>query len=447
MIYTRKLDLQLFTEGGSAAGGGEGGESEADVQIGETLEDGTVVDANLASSMREDADMYPARKQQANAQGRRQSGEKGQQAEAGGEPTPEEWAEAKKRFAKFYGNDVQSAVKDRFKNQDDANKKLESMNPMIEALMKKTGAESVEELQNLILNDDSLYQEEADAMGMPVEQYKTFTMLRISKMYAHSELVPDIYKISATNEEEKAVANCMIAIELSQRMCVSAFTIMQNMTPIQGRPTFASKFIISRVNSCGRFKSLKFKYREKGNLGIVSYTIFEKTWTVNQKTNKGYYVSTPVTKTFDGTHVMDIECIAYTTAVDDPDNILESEPVSLRTAVEEGWYTKNNSKWQTIPRQMLVYRAASFWVSKNAPELMMGMKSTEETQDIVDIDYVDVTNQNAEKQQEHIVTVDTADFGGDKTVKHTVETESGEIIEVETGEIINNDNNPANPGF
>ena len=25
------------------------------------------------------------------------------------------------------------------------------------------------------------------------------TMLRISKMYAHSELVPDIYKISATN--------------------------------------------------------------------------------------------------------------------------------------------------------------------------------------------------------------------------------------------------------
>lgn len=178
MIYTRRLDLQLFTEGGSAAGGGEGGGSEADVQIGETLEDGTVVDANLASSMREDADMYPTRKQPANAQGRRRSGESGQQAESGEEPTPEEWAEAKKRFAKFYGNDVQSAVKDRFKNQDDANKKLESMNPMLEALMKKTGAESVEELQNLILNDDSLYQEEADAMGMPVEQYKVYKQLQ-----------------------------------------------------------------------------------------------------------------------------------------------------------------------------------------------------------------------------------------------------------------------------
>ena len=114
MIEKRRLDLQLFTEGGSATDGGEGGGSEAEVQIGDVLEDGTVVDANLASSMRENADMYPTRKRAAHAQGQQQSGESGQQAANGEEPTPEEWAEAKKRFAKFYGNDVQSAVKDRW---------------------------------------------------------------------------------------------------------------------------------------------------------------------------------------------------------------------------------------------------------------------------------------------------------------------------------------------
>jgi hypothetical protein len=171
MITKRRLDLQLFTEGGSAAGGGEGdGGSEAEVQVGDTLEDGTIVDANLASSMREEADMYPTRKRAAHAQGQQQNGESGQQASEGDEPTPEEWAAAKKRFARFYGDDVHNAVKDRFKNQSDATKQLESIRPMLTELMESTGAESLEELQSMVL--DRRYEEEADAAGVPVEQYK-----------------------------------------------------------------------------------------------------------------------------------------------------------------------------------------------------------------------------------------------------------------------------------
>ena len=214
MFETRKLDLQLFTEGGSAAGGGEGEGSEAEVQAGDTLEDGTVVDANLASSMRENADMYPTRKRAAHAQGQQRTGESGQQAEAGEEPTPEEWAEAKKRFAKFYGNDVQSAVKDRFKNQADANQKLESMNPMLEALMKKTGAESVEELQDLIMNDDSLYQEEADAAGMPVEQYKAFKKLQDE----HDQMVAREQKQAQQLQMQQHIAGVRQQAEELKRM-------------------------------------------------------------------------------------------------------------------------------------------------------------------------------------------------------------------------------------
>jgi hypothetical protein len=177
MIYGKKLDLQLFTEGGSAAGGGEAGEgSAADVRIGDTLEDGTVVDENLASSMQgEDADLYPTRKRSANAQGGQQTGANDQQAAGGDEPTPEEWAAAKKRFAKFYGNDVHDAVNDRFKNQKDATKQLEGMQPMLQELMKTTGAESIEELQQLIL--DRRYEEEAEAAGIPTEQYKRMQQL------------------------------------------------------------------------------------------------------------------------------------------------------------------------------------------------------------------------------------------------------------------------------
>ena len=54
-------------------------------------------------------------------------------------------------------------------------------------------------------------------------------------------------------------------------------------------------------------------------------------------------------------------------------------------AIEEGWDTKNGSKWRTMPRQMLMYRAASFWTSVYAPELSMGMRTVEEAQDFIDI--------------------------------------------------------------
>ena len=203
MIYARKLDLRLFDEGGSAAGGGDAGEgSAAEVQIGDTLEDGTVVDANLASSMKgEDADMYPTRKRSAHAQGGQQPGADGQQANAGNEPTPEEWAEAKKRFAKYYGDDVHNAVNNRFKNQADATKQLEGMQPMIDELMKTTGAESLEELQQLIM--DRKYEEEANAAGIPTEQYKRMQELE----QEHNAMVQQQQRAQEQQQMQQHVMN------------------------------------------------------------------------------------------------------------------------------------------------------------------------------------------------------------------------------------------------
>lgn len=55
-------------------------------------------------------------------------------------------------------------------------------------------------------------------------------------------------------------------------------------------------------------------------------------------------------------------------------------------AVKEGWYTKNGSKWQTMPEMMLRYRAASFFGKLYAPELLMSIQTAEEVQDST-IDY------------------------------------------------------------
>ena len=107
------------------------------VNVGDTLSDGSQVqDPQVAAAMNKRLKQHPELRQAFFGQRAQQEpAAQGEQPTA--EPTPEEWAEAKKKYAKFYGNDVQNAVRDRFKNQADANEKLKSMDPMIQALMKK----------------------------------------------------------------------------------------------------------------------------------------------------------------------------------------------------------------------------------------------------------------------------------------------------------------------
>ena len=56
----------------------------------------------------------------------------------------------------------------------------------------------------------------------------------------------------------------------------------------------------------------------------------------------------------------------------------------MEMAVKEQWYSKAGSKWQTMPELMLEYRAAAFFVRTKAPEIAMGMQTTEELKDMGD---------------------------------------------------------------
>lgn len=257
------------------------------------------------------------------------------------------------------------------------------------------------------------------------------TMQRVCKMFASSELVPDMYKASKDNPIEKAVSNCMIAIEIAQRIGASPLMIMQNMVPIYGKPSWSSKFLVATVNTCGRFNPLQYRFTEKGMLGMVDYTDY--VWDNATRSKK------PVVKQFDGKKIMDIECVAYTTAKGS-DQVLESSPVSIRLAIQEGWYTKNGSKWQTMTKQMLMYRAASFWTSAYAPELSMGMRTVEEQQDIyTEFEEVKDVKEEVAKEKENnanktTIEIDLGTSGGDKSVTTTIDTQTGEIISQEQAE-------------
>ena len=225
------------------------------------------------------------------------------------------------------------------------------------------------------------------------------TIQRAAKMFANSDLVPDMYKIGGKtqNAPEKAIANCVIAMNMASRMNADVLMIMQNLVIIYGRPSWSSTFLISSVNSCGRFEPLKYKFTNKGKLGKVDYTEYE--WNGKSKA--------AVIKTFDGSKIDNIECVAWTREKGS-EEVLESSPISIEMAIKEGWYLKAGSKWQTMEKQMLMYRSASFWTRAYAPEISMGMHTVEESQDMntVDAEFVVVDRKvdteiekNANKQE------------------------------------------------
>jgi hypothetical protein len=197
---------------------------------------------------------------------------------------------------------------------------------------------------------------------------------RISKSLSSSDLVPKMYKDN--------LSNCIIALELANRMGASPLMVMQNLDIIQGKPSFSSKFLISSINSCGRFESIKYRITDLGIIKNVQYT--EYGWEGGKKI--------PKTATFAGP-INNIQCVAWTSEKGKSE-ILESSPITIEMAIKEGWYTKDGSKWKTMPLLMLQYRAAAFWQRVYAPELTMGMITKEEA---IDIEYEDVTPVNAKK--------------------------------------------------
>lgn len=220
-------------------------------------------------------------------------------------------------------------------------------------------------------------------MHFDIFNQEQFNMMqRACKVYASSELVPDMYKVSEKNPIEKAMANCMIAIEMSQRIGASTLMIMQNMDIIYGRPAWRSAFLIATVNTCGRFAPIKYKFESLGMIGKLKIT--EYVW------DNALKRKVPKDKEFDGTNLENTQCIAWTTSADG--DVLESAPITIAMAIEQGWYLKDGSKWPSMPKQMLMYRAAAFWTRAYAPEISMGMHTVEEQQDIVETTYVDVTD-------------------------------------------------------
>lgn len=220
---------------------------------------------------------------------------------------------------------------------------------------------------------------------------------RIAKMLASSTLVPEQYrsvvKVKAgkdsfgnmqyrDEENPNGLSNCIIALNMANRMGADPLMVMQNLYLIEGRPAWSSQFIMAAINSCGRFSALRFDLED---LGETEVEYQETVWENRQKKT----ITKKVT-------VKNLTCVAWAIERETGERI-ESSKITMEMAVKEGWYGKNGSKWQTMPEQMLRYRAASFFGRVYAPELLMGLRSAEEEQDRI----IDVTPDTATVSVQH----------------------------------------------
>ena len=173
---------------------------------------------------------------------------------------------------------------------------------------------------------------------------------RVANMLSASDLIPKEYRNN--------IPNTMIALEMANRISTSPLMVMQNLYVVNGKPGWSSQFIIASINSCGRFRKLRFDMLNDGAArGCVA-------WTVEKHI--------PISDTI----------ITLKQAKESGIPVIESPYVDMAMAKAEGWIDKSGSKWKTMPDLMLRYRAATFFGRIHTPEIMMGMQTQEEILDI-----------------------------------------------------------------
>lgn len=211
-------------------------------------------------------------------------------------------------------------------------------------------------------------------------------LVRIAERLSTAGLVPAAFRAEVVKgfgdkarveRNPEAISNCIIAIDIANRMGLMPLMVMQNLHVIEGRPSWSAQFVIAMVNRSPRFSGgLQFDLSAPGAERLVEYVVTE--WSNGAKQR--------VKKT---AKVCDRTCVAW--ARDrQTGEIVRGPEVSMEMAVREGWFGKDGSKWQTMPEVMLRYRAAAFFGRIYAPEALMGMPVEG---DVFDAEVVDITSQ------------------------------------------------------
>lgn len=154
---------------------------------------------------------------------------------------------------------------------------------------------------------------------------------KAAQYLAGSDLVPE-------QTYRNKPQNCLIALDLANRMGLAPLLVMQNLYIVKGKPGWSGQFCIAAINGCGRFSPLSFVNTDTG-------------------------------------------CFAKARDLRTGDLCVGTE-VTWDMVKGEGWYEKNGSKWKTMPDQMFKYRAAAFFARAYCPDVLFGIQTADEIRDV-----------------------------------------------------------------
>jgi hypothetical protein len=165
---------------------------------------------------------------------------------------------------------------------------------------------------------------------------------RVANVFANSQLVPVHLR--------GKVADCVIAMNIADRLGEDPLTVMQSIYIVGGKAGWSSSYMIARINKSGLIKG-RITWDSKG---------------------RG----------------KDLEVTAKATLADTADVVTAT--ASMQMAIAEDWI--KNKKYQSMPEQMLRFRAAAMLQRLYFPEVMLGYRTVEEIEtEVAQAAPIDVT--------------------------------------------------------
>lgn len=155
--------------------------------------------------------------------------------------------------------------------------------------------------------------------------------MRMAEIFSKTKMIP----VHFQGKPE----DCFVALQMADRMKVDPMMALQNIYVVGGKPGLSGALIISLINNSGKLKS-GIRFRVEGKDATLAVTAYGET-------------------------VMG-ELVEFT--------------ASMAMAKAEGW--DKNPKYRSMPEVMLRYRAATFLARFNFPEVILGMHSAEEWEDV-----------------------------------------------------------------
>lgn len=184
---------------------------------------------------------------------------------------------------------------------------------------------------------------ENTALANPFETENGFqAIMKVAETFSKTAIIPQAY--------QGKPEDCMIAIDMANRMKVSPMFVMQNLYVVKGKPSWSGQACMSLIKSNPEFKDVRPVYTgERGT----------NTW--------GCRIEAVRKKSGEQVH---------------------GPEITIGVAKAEKWFSKidkygnETSKWQTMPELMLAYRASAFFARVYIPDALMGCSVEGEAGDI-----------------------------------------------------------------